>query len=166
MKNKGEALVIAEQINFLLNNNILSNKLFDNCPCEIFWDNSVFEWNDKDDEKCRKELIKNQNKFTCYYHKIEDDNYGIVFEYTDSAKIDKFVKDIHKHIKSLETGYNNVHDICFHFFDDSSINIELIEENNKISKVGLIGWFVNEDNKSYTDIFRKEFKNKLQKKLS
>ena len=81
-------------------------------------------------------------------------------------KIDKLVEDIYESIDHLQKGYNDVHDICFHFYDDSSINIELIEEDNKISKIGLIGWFVDKNNKSYTDNFREEFRNKLQNKLN
>lgn len=81
-------------------------------------------------------------------------------------KIDKLVEDIYESIKDIQTGITDSHTLDFFFYDDSSINIDLIEENNKISKIGLIGWFVDKNDKSYTDNFREEFRNKLQNKLN
>ncbi|MCH5167488.1 MAG: hypothetical protein J1F35_06285 [Erysipelotrichales bacterium] len=87
MISKAEALMISDQINLFLNRNELTEKVFKNPPCEIIWDNDVSEWNYKDIERCKKEFLENQNKFISDYHKIDDDNYGIIISYKDSVKI-------------------------------------------------------------------------------
>lgn len=166
MANKEEALFISEQINYLLSNDYLSYRLIFKCPVKIIWDDTVSEWNNHVEEKCFKELIENQDKFVSDFVEIDDEDYGVVLSYKDSFKIDKLVEDICENLRDFETGYNDVHTIDFFFFDESSINIEVMEVNKKIIRVGTIGWFVDKDDKSYTDKFREEFKKKLMEKLN
>lgn len=166
MANKEEALFISEQINYLLSKKYLSYRLISKCPVELTWDDTVSEWNDCVDVRCFKELIENQDKFVSDITEIDDENYGVILSYKDSFKIDKLVEDICKNFRDFETGYNDVHTIDFFFFDNSSINIEVMEVNKKIIRVGTIGWFVDKDDKSYTDKFIEEFKKKLMEKLA